>query len=102
MTRAFLAVGRLVATPGARALGVDLFSYLARHTAGDWGDLDPHNWVANDRASLSGLPVMSAYRLDKGGYLWVITEGDRLTTTFLIPTEHRTLDAASERRLRRA
>ena len=31
-------LGRIYATPGAIALGVDLGAYLRRHHCGDWGE----------------------------------------------------------------
>jgi hypothetical protein len=31
-------LGKVYATPGAIALGVDLTAYLRRHHCGDWGD----------------------------------------------------------------
>lgn len=102
MKQAFLVCGVPCATPGARALGVDLFAYLARHASGDWGDLDPQNWVANEEASLNELPVMSRYQLDGGKVLWVITDAERSTTTFLVPTEYRATATARPRRLKRA
>ena len=38
-------LGQVVATPGAfaalEASGDSLFTYLARHQSGDWGDLTP-------------------------------------------------------------
>src|ERR1017187_1113674 len=40
-------LGHIVATPGAleafRASGNDPLAYLARHLAGDWGDVDEHD-----------------------------------------------------------
>jgi hypothetical protein len=32
-------LGRIVATPGALELDVDLGHYIARHASGDWGDM---------------------------------------------------------------
>ena len=53
-----LALGQIVATPGAldalaeaRANGAGL---LARHARGDWGDVGPHDAAANRRAVLAG------------------------------------------------
>ena len=85
-------LGQLVATPGA----IDLMfenevppgQLLARHTSGDWGDLGQEDKQANDHAVASGhLRVFSAYKVgdDK---VWVITEGDRSSTTILLPEDY--------------
>jgi hypothetical protein len=80
--------GRLLATPGALALGVDLRAYLARHVRGDWGDLDGHDRAANDYAVGAGdLRVLSAYTTP-AGRLWIITEADRSVTTCLLREEY--------------
>src|SRR5687768_3950185 len=63
-------LGRLCATNGAiRALtsaAADPIEYVARHLAGDWGDLDPEDRAANDRALRLGERLISAYRLANG------------------------------------
>lgn len=68
---------------------------LKRHTAGDWGDLDPGDAAANDHAVLLGERVLSAYAVPaelaaKSGHatLWIITEADRAATTLLWPGEY--------------
>ncbi len=68
---------------------------LKRHTAGDWGDLDPGDAAANDHAVLLGERVLSAYTVPadlaaKSGHdrLWIITEADRASTTLLWPGEY--------------
>jgi hypothetical protein len=86
------ALGRLFATPGAiRAMvlaGDDLFTYLARHARGDWGDVDADDWCANDQALLGGTRLLSAYSLRDRTRFWIITEGDRSATTVLLPEEY--------------
>ncbi len=59
-------LGRVVATPGARAADRAL----------------------NDGAIESGGRIHSAYRTAKGGRLWVVTEGDRSSTCILLPGEY--------------
>jgi hypothetical protein len=84
--------GRILATPGAlEAMGAAAQSpldLLARHCAGDWGDLEPSDRAANDRALSDGERLLSAYRLDDGERVWVITEWDRSVTTILLPREY--------------
>ena len=85
-------LGRWVCTPGAEAAlrrsGDSFLTYLARHAAGDWGDLCPHDRSVNDQALRSGGRLFSAYRLSNGTKIWVITESDRSVTTILLPDEY--------------
>ena len=85
-------LGSVYATPGAlKALetaamnGAEL---LSRHVHGDWGDLCPEDWQANDEALLDGTRLFSAYTLATGEKVWVITEWDRSVTTLLLPEEY--------------
>lgn len=65
---------------------------LARHTQGDWGDIDVNDRRANEEALKVGTRVMSVYKLpeDQPGKLtlWIITEADRSSTTVLWPSEY--------------
>ena len=86
------ALGRLCATPGAiRTLtraAADPVEYIARHLAGDWGDLDADDSAINDRASQLGERIISVYRLANDEKIWVVTEADRSATTMRLPAEH--------------
>jgi hypothetical protein len=86
-----LELGKLVATPGALALlaadNVDAALLLARHRAGDWGELDAHDKAANDRALIEGDRILSSYRT-RNGKVWIVTEWDRCLTTILLPEEY--------------
>ena len=90
--RLYVPLGRVLATPGAlRTLATakaDGAAYLARHAAGDWGDVDAEDWAANDRAFVAGERLLSAYRLPDGERLWIITEADRSASTLLRPDEY--------------
>jgi len=80
-------IGAVVAF--ARALDEDMNIYLARHAnGGDWGELTPSDWQANEHAVKHGLRVLSAYTLRTGEKIWIITEADRSTTTILLPEEY--------------
>ncbi|HZY87571.1 MAG TPA: hypothetical protein VFE78_22220 [Gemmataceae bacterium] len=85
-------LGQLAATPAAlRALataGQSPAAFLARHRAGDWGEVGAADWRANDSALRHGGRLLSAYRTAKSVRLWVITEADRSVTSVLLPEEY--------------
>lgn len=91
-------LGRLVATPGALdACSREwLDECVRRHTARDWGCVDPADAAKNSQATMSGHRILSAYPIDAtkhcAGFgpntLWIITEADRSVTTLLIPEEY--------------
>ena len=86
------ALGQIVATPGA----VDAFaqtgeqpgSFIRRHVAGDWGDLDQEDQAENEHSVEQGFRILSAYRLSDGTKIYVITEADRSSTCVLLPEEY--------------
>jgi hypothetical protein len=84
---ALFPLGRTVATPGAlEALdrtGTSPSSLLDRHVTGDWGDVGPEDWNANERDLIDGERLLSVYHLEDGTKLYVITEWDRSVTTIL-------------------
>jgi hypothetical protein len=63
-------------------------AYLVRHLAGDWGDVDEHNRRENELSLIHGFRLLSAYTLNSGTKLWIITEADRSATTLLVPEEY--------------
>lgn len=86
-------LGRLLITPAAlQALTdahVGAWSFLVRHITGDWGDLDPEDQMANNKALYDGLRVLSAYRIPNSDTrIWIITEADRSATTILLPEDY--------------
>lgn len=89
--RQLFPVGDLCATPGALALmqsrNVQPFDLVVRHVLGDWGDLCEQDARANVAALVQGDRIMSSYQLGTDR-VWVITEGDRSVTTFLLPGEY--------------
>jgi hypothetical protein len=92
MATARFSLGSTVATPGAieaiARAGETPLSYLVRHSAGDWGDLDQDDKAENESAVKDGLRILSAYLLTDGTRFWVITEADRSATTILLPEEY--------------
>jgi hypothetical protein len=85
-------LGQLLLTPGASdALLVVAqlpAEFLLRHRHGDWGDLDPEDRRANERALRLGGRLRSSYRTRLDAKLWIITEWDRSATTLLLPEEY--------------
>lgn len=89
---AMFTLGRIVATPGAlRALeraNQSAASFLTRHAAGDWGELDPEDIRENEYSVARGFRLLSSYTTAAGDKLWLITEADRSATTLLLPDEY--------------
>jgi hypothetical protein len=92
-------LGQIVATPGTlESCPPDyLYRCLLRHSRGDWGIVCKEDAASNREAVRAGsLRILSAYPIDpaklcKGfgdNTLWIITEGDRSVTTFLLPEEY--------------
>jgi hypothetical protein len=52
-------------TPGALAAlqrnGENPFTFLARHQAGDWGEVDAHDRAENETSLKHGFRLLSAY-----------------------------------------
>ena len=68
------------------------FPFLQRHFSGDWGELCEEDRQANEQALMEGSRILSAYRLDDGTKIWIITEaaderGRREATTTLLPSD---------------
>jgi hypothetical protein len=61
---------------------------LARHAAGDWGELDEHDRRENELSLAQGLRLLSAYRDRCDVKFWIITEADRSATTILLPEDY--------------
>ena len=89
--------GRIVATPGCLSelerAGQNLWEFLARHLACEWGDLDLEDKALNDEALRSGSRLLSAYILKTGQKIWIITEaeddnGNRECSTGILPQEY--------------
>jgi len=85
-------LGQMVMTPGVQELvlgGVcNPAALLARHAAGDWGDLDEEDKAQNEAALRNRERLFSMYRLSPAQKVYVITERDRSVTTLLLPEEY--------------
>jgi hypothetical protein len=82
--------GALYITPGAKdvLLNADVITALGRHLAGDWGEVDEHDWQENELSLKRGFRLLSAYQSGEGVKFWIITEADRSMTTILLPEEY--------------
>ena len=81
--------GKVYATRGAMALGVDLTPFLDRHVRADWGDqLEFGDILANEQALVNGERLLSKYNVQPGISIYIITERDRSLTTVLLPEEY--------------
>jgi len=93
-TRALFPLGSIGLTPGARdllaAAGIAPRTLLARHVAGDWGDVPPEDARENALSLRAGFRLVSSYPVgdDPAARVWIITEADRSATCLLLPSEY--------------
>jgi hypothetical protein len=66
----------------------DVPAAIARHGAGDWGELCEEDRAANEEALASHGRLFSAYKDRCGVRFYVITEHDRSVTTVLLPEDY--------------
>jgi hypothetical protein len=83
-------LGRIVITPNAlgQLSHEDIQAGLRRHAVGDWGDLDKHDCVENEKSLRECLRLLSAYNGANHVRFWIITEADRSVTTILLPEDY--------------
>ena len=85
-------LGQTFATPGAveelEKAGVSSLRLLGRHQSGDWGDISEADRKENELSLKEGFRLLSAYKLETGAKIWIITEADRSVTTLLLPEEY--------------
>lgn len=81
--------GKVYASRGAIALGIELTPFIDRHVRADWGDqLDFEDILANEHALKRGGRLLSKYRVAPEVSIYIITEWDRSVTTVLLPEEY--------------
>lgn len=69
-------------------LGPDeMIQAVERHVTGNWGEVNPKLWMANEQAAKEGGRLCSAFRNRIGLLFWVITNEDRTCTTLLVPQD---------------
>ncbi|MDP9374884.1 MAG: hypothetical protein M3Q65_21030 [Chloroflexota bacterium] len=88
-------LGRVVATPGAldalAGAGRTPTEFLARHAAGDWGDVGREDAAENVLSLARGFRLFSVYRYDPAdptAKVWIITEAEGSSTCVLLPSEY--------------
>jgi hypothetical protein len=83
-------LGQVVITRAAQATlsDADVRGALARHHAGDWGELDAHDLAENELSLEQGFRLLSAFTSSSGTKFWIITEADRSATTVLLPSDY--------------
>ena len=90
--RPLFPLGQVVATPGAlaalKAASQNAAHFLHRHQHGDYGTIDPEDCNSNTAAIAGGERILSAFLLNTGDKIWVITEADRSSTCILLPDEY--------------
>jgi hypothetical protein len=90
---ALFPLGRIVATPGALELlastGTHPLTLLSRRVSGDWGEVPPEDARENELSVREGFRIVSSYPVgEDGSKVWLITEADRSSTCFLLPSEY--------------
>ncbi len=79
-------------TPGSLAAmaehGCLPLTLLSRRLSGDWGDMSARNAKTNENALRYGNRVMSNYVIAPDVTVWIITEADRSSTAFPLPSEY--------------
>lgn len=81
-------LGQVVASKGVLACvsGIRILDSVFRHALGDWGELEEHDWKANDAALEHGFRLTSVYHED-GVWFCIVTEQDRSVTNVRLPDE---------------
>ena len=89
-TPSLFALGHLVITAHAKDSlhPADVPPALARHAAGDWGELCEEDRRQNEIALKQGLRLVSVYRDRSRVKFYIITEHDRSVTTILLPQDY--------------
>ena len=85
-------LGQIGGTPGALQAMDEAdqnpLELLVRHVTGDWGEVPDEDKKENELSVKEGFRILSAYKLQSGVMVWVITERDRSATTFLLPEDY--------------
>ena len=92
MSSARVALGKVVATPGAldalQEAGQGALEFIRRQVTGDWGELSEEDKQENELSVRDGCRLLSSYTLKSGVKIWLISEAERSMTTILLPDEY--------------
>ena len=66
----------------------DVAACLARHAAGEWGEVEPADREENELSLREGFRLLSVYRSAAGEKFWIIMEAYRSVTTVLMPEDY--------------
>jgi hypothetical protein len=92
MSSARVALGKVVATPGAldalQEAGQGAPEFIRRHVTGDWGALSEEDKQANELSVREGFRLLSSYTLKSGVKIWLISAAERSVTTILLPDDY--------------
>jgi len=85
-----LELGQVVATPGVieSISQEDINEALDKHRLGNWGNVCDEDWETNNEALNDDGRVLSSYTSKEGNEFWILSEGDRSSTTVLLPSEY--------------
>ena len=83
-------LGRILITANVENIieRAEIEAALGRHARGDWGDVGPEDWRANQIALREGERVFSTYTDRRNTRFYIITEADRSATTVLLPGDY--------------
>ena len=87
MSSARVALGKVVATPGAldalQEAGQGALEFIRRHVIGDWGALSEEDKQENELSVREGFRILSSDTLKSGVKIWLIAAAERSVTTIL-------------------
>lgn len=90
--RPLFALGRvsitLTAAAALKSAGQTVVEFLARHCAGDWGQVEEEDAHDNNDSIVMGAQLLSEYILNTGVEIWIVTEADRSATTICLHHEY--------------
>ena len=85
-------VGEIIVTPAASAVlqthGHTHDDLLARHQAGDWGDVSSQLRLVNEQGLAESFNLQSTYEMPCGQRIAVVTNRDRSITMIHLDPQH--------------
>jgi hypothetical protein len=85
-------LGDVVVTPAAlealQESDEEASFFLNQHALGNWGVVSSDDAALNDQALRDETRIFSAYLLQSGVRIWIISEADRSATTVFLPDQY--------------